>query len=94
MLAITHAETAGKRNSLAVLDQFSESVGTSGIAPSVVRISVTGLVAQEGDTAGRTGTVQGKQQRVGCGVIIDPDGYILTNAHMLADAQRICVART
>src|SRR5260370_33207748 len=33
----------------------------------------------------------GKQQSIGSGVIIDPDGYIVTNAHVVRGAHRIQV---
>jgi serine protease Do len=87
------AQTAGKRNSFAVLDQFSESVQAlaARVAPSVVQISATRYGPQEGSTGGRTGVVLGRQQSVGSGVIIDPDGYIITNAHVIAGAHSIRV---
>jgi serine protease Do len=40
---------------------------------------------------GNTNLVLGKQQSVGSGVIIDPDGYIVTNAHVIRGADRVQV---
>jgi serine protease Do len=89
-----HAQTAGGRNPFEALDQFSSSVQalSARIAPSVVQVSVTRYAPQGDDSDGRTGIVFGREQVVGSGVIIDPDGYIVTNAHVVADARRIQVA--
>ena len=75
------------------LDQFSESVQAlaARVAPSVVQISVTRFSPQSEPSDGRTGVVFGRQQSLGSGVIIDSAGYIITNAHVVADAQRIRV---
>jgi serine protease Do len=83
-----------KRSSFAALDQFSESVQAlaAHIAPSVVQISVTRYASREESTAGRIGVVLGKQQSVGAGVVVDSEGYIITNAHVVAGAQRIRVS--
>ncbi len=85
-----HAQTAVAGNPL---DRFSESVeALSGrVAPSVVQISVTRFGTQPDSGDGRTGLVFGRQQSLGSGVIIDPSGYIVTNAHVVSDAQRIRV---
>ncbi len=85
-----------RKNPLDVLDQFSDSVEAlaARVAPSVVQISVTRYAAHEGGEGGRTSLVLGRQQIVGTGVIIAPDGYIVTNAHVVANALRIRVTRS
>jgi serine protease Do len=87
------AQTA-RRNPLEALDQFSDNVQAlaARVAPSVVQISVTSYGPRDEAASGRTGVVLGRQQAVGSGVIIDPDGYIVTNAHVVANALRIRVS--
>ena len=63
------------------------------VSPSVVQISVTRFAPREEPGGGRTGLVLGREQVVGSGVIIDPEGYIVTNAHVVTNALRIRVIR-
>jgi len=60
------------------------------VTPSVVQVLVTGYGPVEG-ARGDTNLVLGKQQSIGSGVIIDADGYIITNAHVLRGAHRVQV---
>ena len=90
------SQTVAKRNSFDVLGQFSEAVQTlsARVAPSVVQISVTRLAPHDEEAGTRTGTALSRQQSIGSGLIIDPEGYIITNAHVVANAQRIRVSLT
>jgi serine protease Do len=76
------------------LDQFSEAVQvlSSRVAPSVVQVLVTRYGPREDNDTGHTGVVLDRQQAIGSGVIVDPDGYIVTNAHVVSGAQRIRVS--
>jgi serine protease Do len=74
------------------LDEFSTSVQnlTARVSPSVVKIQVTRYRAA--DESNNTDIVSGKQEAIGSGVIIDPEGYIVTNAHVVQAAQKIQVS--
>ena len=78
-----------------LLKQLSTSINdlTSRVSPSVVQVLVTGLRAldqkDEDDTA-----LIGRQRSLASGVIVDPDGYIITNAHVVKGAQRVRVILT
>src|SRR6266699_2201642 len=80
----TDAQTAG----LASLSQAVETVSRT-VSPSVVQILVTRYGAR--DSGERTNVVYGWEQRVGSGVIVAPDGYIITNAHVVEKAEKIRV---
>jgi len=68
------------------LDEVVEKV-----LPAVVRIEVTSFGRPEDSKYGRDTDVISRQRVLGSGVIVDPDGYIMTNAHVVAGALRIRV---
>lgn len=59
------------------------------VSPSVVQIVVTGYAQIEDSNRGSTGVVFGRQRASGSGFVIDPEGYIVTNAHVVSGAQRV-----
>jgi serine protease Do len=58
------------------------------VSPSVVQVLVTGYGPLE-EAGGNTDLVIGRQRSIGSGAVIDADGYIVTNAHVIAGGQRI-----
>ena len=64
---------------------------TARVALSVVQVVVTGYAAVDERTRGETGLVIGRQRSIGSGAIVDPDGYIITNAHGVAGARQVQV---
>ncbi len=60
------------------------------VSPSVVKILVSGYgpVSENGS---RDTALIGRQRSIGSGVILDPNGYVVTNAHVVAGAQRVRV---
>jgi serine protease Do len=64
---------------------------TSEVSRSVVQVMVTGYGPISPPDNGDTGMIIGRQRTVGSGVIISEDGYIATNAHVVAGAQRVQV---
>lgn len=65
---------------------------TTRVSSSVVQVLVTGYGPVDGDPrGGDTGLVIGRQRSTGSGVVIDADGYIMTNAHVVAGARRVQV---
>jgi serine protease Do len=60
------------------------------VAPSVVQILVSSYGPSE-EAPGRTGGSVGQHHAIGSGFVIDHEGYILTNAHVVNGAQRIQV---
>jgi len=61
------------------------------VSPSVVQILVTGYGPIDSGEHSNTAVVIGRQRAIGSGFVIDPAGYIITNAHVVAGAQRVQV---
>jgi serine protease Do len=75
------------------LRKLNESVDAliKKVSPSVVQILVTGYGPLEESEHGSTSAVIGRQKAIGSGFVIDPSGYIVTNAHVVKGAQRVQV---
>jgi len=75
------------------LDRMNQAIDalTRRVWPSVVQILVTSYGAREESGRGETTAIVGRQRSIGSGFVIDPDGYIMTNAHVVNGAQRVQV---
>jgi serine protease Do len=91
--AKTTDEKTGVSLSSRALVQFNDALEelAARVAPAVVQILVTGYGPVHEENRAQTALIV-RQHAVGSGVIVDPSGYIVTNAHVVEGAQRIRVA--
>lgn len=65
------------------------------VSPAVVEVLVTGYGTGEEEAEEAAGPSSvGRERSLGSGVIIDPDGYIVTNYHVVKGADRVRVVLT
>jgi serine protease Do len=88
----SHAQTRQNPDLLHQLSSSLEDV-VGKVSPAVVQIIVTGYGPVGGDAQGNTALIA-RQRVTGSGVIVDPAGYIITNAHVVSGAQKIQVLLT
>ncbi len=79
-----------------ILHDYDEAIDAAAerALPAVVQIEVSGYGPHEKSNGQKETSVIERQRSLGSGVIIDPDGYIMTNAHVIEGAQRIRVVIT
>jgi serine protease Do len=93
LIQLPAAHAQAQDHSADALRKLNESVGAliKRVSPSVVQILVTGYGPLEEGERGNTTAVIGRQRAIGSGFVIDPSGYIVTNAHVVNGAQRVQV---
>ena len=74
-----------------LLHQLNDSIEAlvQRVSPAIVQIQVTGYGSAEEPERGQTDLLVGRRRAIGSGVIVDPTGYIVTNAHVVSGAQLI-----
>ncbi len=92
LASVATASPRGKQpeTALAAYSQDLEDLARR-VGPSVVQVFAQAYAPGSGTVSSR-GQLLGIQRGSGSGVVLDPDGYIITNAHVVSGARRIQVA--
>ena len=81
--------------STAPLQQMNSAIESlvERISPAVVEVLVTGYGSTKEEEGASASPIE-RQSGLGSGVIVDPDGYIITNYHVIKGAKRVTVLIT
>ncbi|HEY2819770.1 MAG TPA: trypsin-like peptidase domain-containing protein [Candidatus Acidoferrum sp.] len=97
----TKAQSANAQNPITtdLMRQMSASFEglVKRVSPAVVEVQVTGFGStseDDDDNDADSKSSIGRQRSLGSGVIVDPDGYIITNYHVVKGAERVRVVLT
>src|SRR5262245_38423646 len=78
------------RNALNALSASVQALSAK-VAPTVVQVLTTGYATTDAGDGRQADLVMGRHRSLGSGVIVDPEGYIVTNAHVVQGARRVQV---
>ena len=83
-----NAQSSLSAKAIAPLNALSDAFETlvESVGPAVVQVFSLGYGPGDAQT---TGSILTRQRSSGSGVIIDPNGYIITNAHVIAGATHV-----
>lgn len=90
---VLFGQATTKTKTLEALAKLSNSFETLAmrVSPAVVQILASGYVTHQG-VVPSTANLVSRQRSTGSGVILAPNGYIITNTHVVEGARRIQVA--
>ena len=90
---IDPVKRAAELNDEALLDGYSRTVTAvaAAVSPSVVRIDVQGGNDKGQQRPGRRPRAPNESVGSGSGFVFTPDGFVLTNSHVVSGAKRITV---
>jgi serine protease Do len=91
-LAVTLSVAQQAADPLRQMSSSFESLVTR-VSPAVVEVFVSSYGSAESEENNASAPIR-RQSGLGSGVIVDPDGYIITNYHVIKGAQRVRVLVT
>lgn len=91
-LAVTLSVAQQAADPLRQMSSSFESLVTR-VSPAVVEVFVSSYGSAESEENNASAPIS-RQSGLGSGVIVDPDGYIITNYHVIKGAQRVRVLVT
>jgi serine protease Do len=88
-----YAQTTPRAAPPDALHQLNTAIETltASVSASVVQVLVSGYRPVDETSHGEAGLVIGRTRSTGSGAVIDPAGYVITNAHVVAGAQEVQV---
>jgi serine protease Do len=83
-------QTSDQKKAMQALNSMSDSFEALAeyVGPAIVQIFSTGYAPGDAQT---TASIIATQRSSGSGVVLDPNGYIITNAHVVEDASTVKV---